>query len=879
MSLWRQLTRGFRGLVHRDAAERDIADEVEHFFDEAARSLEGDGLSPDQARRAVRRDLGTAASVHEEVRSHGWEHVVETVVADLRYGARRLRRSPGFATVTILTLALGIGTSTAMFSAAKPTLLDRLPYPNAERIVTIWDHGVDDSLLEVTFGTYREVAARSRSFDASAVFASWSPSLTGRGDAERLDGQRVSAAYFDVLGIKPAVGRAFTSSDDRPNGPKVVVLGAALWRRRFDADPALVGRQIILDDDLYTVVGVMPDRFENVVAESVDVWRPLQYDDALPSFQGREWGHHLRMIARLRADTALDQAGLELARVANEVVPEYARPPWAALRQGLVVTTLADEVTRSVRPALVALVGAVGILLLISSVNVTNLLLGRGSQRRPELAMRMALGASRPRLIRQLLIETILLALPGSALGLAIAAAIIPAVIALAPASLPRTGAIGIDGNVLGFAIGLSLIVALAAGMLPALHWSRGSAHQALRLVRFETGHHLTRRALVVAEVALAVVLLASAGLLLRSLRHLLAVSPGFDSSNVITMQVQTSGRRVDTESRHRFFSRALDEVSRVPGVVTAAFTSQLPLAGEISEFGVTLESNSDPSQGGFPAFSYAVTPSYLETMRIPLRRGRFLDQGDRANASPAVVISESLATKLPLTDPIGQRLRIGPLDRPPYTVVGVVGDVKQVALSVDRSGAVYITNEQWSLGDNALTLVARTTGDPAALTSAIRTAISSVDNNQPIGRVAAMHDLVLASTGHRRFALALFQAFSTTALILAALGLYGVLAGGVQERTREIGIRAVLGASPPAILALVLRQGLMLTVLGAAIGLGVAAAASQAVESLLFGISRLDPTTYIAATALILGVSAVAAGVPARRAASVDAAVALRAE
>jgi putative ABC transport system permease protein len=879
MSLWRHLTRGVRGLVYRDATDRDLADEVQHFFDEATRSLETDGLSPEQARRAVRRDLGTMAAAHEQVRSHGWEHFVETVIADLRYGARRLRGSPGFATVTILTLALGIGVSTAMFSAAKPTLIDRLPYPDAERIVTLWDHGLDDSPLEVTFGTYREVTTRSRSFVAVAVFASWSPSLTGHGDAERVDGQRVSAAYFDVVGVRPAIGRAFAAADDRPNGPKVVVVSDAFWRRRFGADPTLVGRQITLDDDLYTVLGVMPGRFENVVAESADVWRPLQYDDGLPSFQGREWGHHLRMVARLRADTALDQATLEVDRITNQVLPEFPRPPWAALAQSFIVRRLGDEVTQPVMPALIALIGAVGILLLIASVNVTNLLLGRGSQRRPELAMRVALGASRPQLIRQLLIETILLALPGSALGLAIAAAIIPAVIALAPPSLPRTSAIGLDGTVLGFAIGLSLAVALAAGILPAIHWSRGSALEGLRLVRFETGHHLTRRILVVAEVALAVVLLASAGLLLRSLQHLLAVSPGFDAANLVTMQVQT-GPRLDSESRLRFFARALEEVNRVPGVVTAAFTSQLPLGSEISEFGVSLESNSDSrSQGVFPAFSYAVTPAYLETMRIPLHRGRFLDHRDRAKAPPVVAISESLAKQLPMADPIGQRIHIGPVDRPPYTIVGVVGDVKQVALSVDRSDAVYIATEQWSLTDNALTLVARTAGDPAPLTSAIRNTISSVDSNQPIARIATMDDLVLASTGHRRFAFALFQAFSIAALILAALGLYGILAGGVHERTREIGIRAVLGASPPAILALVLRQGLILTALGVAIGLAVAVAASQAVESLLFGISRLDVTTYVAVTILILGVSLFAAGIPARRAASVDAAVALRSE
>ena len=879
MSLWRRLARGLHALAHRNAADRDLADEVAHFFDEAAQSYEGRGLSPEETRRAIRMELGTVATVHEQVRSQGWEHVVETMVADLRYGARRLRNSPGFAAVTILTLALGIGASTAMFSAAKPTLLDRLPYPHADRIVTIWDRGGDGSLLEVTFGTFRELAERSPSFDAMAVFATWTPSLTGQGNAERLEGQRVTASYFDILGVAPTIGRAFTDSDDRPNAPKVVILSDGIWRRRFAGDPALIGQPITLDDERYTVIGVMPSRFENVLAPATDVWRPLQYDRSLPSHQGREWGHHLRMIARLRIGSELKRAAAELDSVAQTVLPEFARPSWASLTQGLVVSTLRDEVTRGVRAALFAVLGAVGILLLISSVNVTNLLLGRGSQRRPELAMRMALGASRRRLIRQLLLESALLALPGSALGLAIAAAIIPALIALAPAGLPRTNAIGIDGTVFGFAVGLAFVITLAAGLVPALQASRGSAQEGLQRLRVNVGHHFTRRTLVVAEVALAVVLLAGAGLLLRSLQNLLAVSPGFEMSQLVTMQVQT-GRRLDKDATHRFFATALDAVRRVPGVTAAAFTNQLPLAPEISEFGVALESSADDkAQGGNPAFRYAVTPGYLETMAIPLRRGRLLNQHDTATAAPVVVISESLAKALPVADPIGQRLHIGPIDRPPYTVVGIVGDVKQVALSVDRSDAVYMTNEQSPFNETALTLVTRGHGDVAALTPAIRSAITAVDKNHPISRIATMNDLVLASTADRRFALALFQAFSIVALILAALGLYGVLSASVTERFREFGVRTALGAAPGDILRLVLRQGIALTSLGLAIGLAAAIAASQSLESLLFGLSRLDAPTYVGVTALILGVATVIAAMPARRAASVDAVIALRSE
>ena len=639
MSLWRHLTRGLFRLTRADAAEREIADEVEHFFDEAARAFEAQGLSPDEARRAMAIQLGTTASVRERVRSHGWEHTVETVFADLRYGARRLLGNPGFTTVTVLTLALGIGASVAMFSAAKPTLIDALPYPEPDRIVTVWDHASDGSLLEVTFGTYRELDERSRSLDRAAVFGSWSPSFTGRGEAERVDGQRVSADYFDVLGVRPAVGRDFEPTDDRPGGLKVVILSDALWHRRFGGDPSIVGSQIQLDDEPYTVIGVMPRGFENVLAPSADAWRPLQYDASLPSFEGREWGHHLRLVARLGGGIDLDAARRELEDIAGGPIAEFSRPPWAMVGQGFVVTSLNEDVMRSMKPALLAVLGAVVILLLVASVNVTNLLLGRSRQRRSELAMRLALGASRPRLVRQLLTETVLLALPGGGLGVVVAAAATPVLIALVPAEMPRHDGIGLDGTVLTFALGLTFTVALAAGLLPALEATRG-AHDGLQRLRPVTGRPTTRRVLVVVEVALAAVLLVSAGLLLRSLNNLFAVSLGFDRARVLTMQVQTSGRRLDRDATHRFFAQALDAVRQVPGVTAAAFTSQLPFGGEISEYGVTLESSSDTAPGGNPAFRYAVSPGYLETLRIPLIHGRLLDRRDTANAPPVVVIS-----------------------------------------------------------------------------------------------------------------------------------------------------------------------------------------------------------------------------------------------
>ncbi|HET9983747.1 MAG TPA: ABC transporter permease [Longimicrobiales bacterium] len=883
MSLWRQLTRGLRVLVRRDAADRDLADEVQHYFEEATAALVASGLAPDEARRAARLELGDMLSVREEVRRSGWEDEVATLLADLRYGARRLRSSPGFAAVAVLTLALGIGASTAIFSAVNPILFEPLPYADAERIVMVWDHGPDGSRLPVTFGTYREVAERSRSFEALAAMKQWQPALTGPAEPERLEGQRVSAGYFRALGVRPALGREFQASDDRVNGPNVVILSDALWRRRFGGDRAIVGRQVRLDDESFTVVGVMPRAFENVPSAEAQLWAPLQYDASLP-FDGREWGHHLRMVGRLRPGVGRDEARRELDRIARFPVPERPRPTWASLQQGLVVNALQDDVTESVRPALLAVLGAVLLVLLIACVNVTNLLLARGAQRRGEFAVRVALGAGRRRMMRQLLTESLLLAALGGAVGMAVAQLGVRALVALSPPELPRVEAIRLDGAVFAFAVGVTTLIGLLVGLIPAIHASRSDPHAGMQRSSRRTvgGHQLTRRTLVVAEVALALVLLVSAGLLLRSLERLFSIDPGFEPSRLLTMQVQTSGHRFDRDATHRFFADALDAVRRVPGVAGASFTSQLPLSGNDDVYGVHFESSPTVSpEADNGAFRYAVLPGYFETMAIPLRRGRLLDAHDVAGSPPVVLVSESLAkSKLPGVDPVGQRLRIGPSDGPWATIVGVVGDVRQTSLAVGQTDAVYIPTVQWPVFvDNALWLVVRARGDAAALAPAVKQAIWSVDKDQPIVRVATMDDRLAGTAADRRFALIVFEAFGLVALLLAATGIYGVLSGSVAERMREIGVRSALGASRRDILALVLGQGMALSVVGVLIGVSGAAAASRALVTLLFGVSRLDPVTYLGVVALLLGVSALACALPAWRAARVDPSMTLRAE
>jgi putative ABC transport system permease protein len=552
---------------------------------------------------------------------------------------------------------------------------------------------------------------------------------------------------------------------------------------------------------------------------------------------------------------------------------------------GFLVSPLHSDLTQSVRPALLVLLGAVLLVLMIAAVNVTNLLLARGAQRRAEFAMRLAIGASRGRLIRQLLTESLLLSFVGGVLGIAVAQAGVKALIALSPVGLPRANAIQLDLTAFSFGLIITTFVGLIVGLSPALHASRKDPLETIQQNSRSTagGYHLLRRTLVVSEVALALVLLIGAGLLLRSLHRIFSIDPGFDGSNLLTMQVQESGHRYDADAdRNRFFAQALDAVRDVPGVESAAFTSQLPLSGDFETFGVQFEKH--PNEMSDAAYRYAVSPDYFQTMHIPLLRGRLLTEQDRVGAPMAVLISVSFAKRMfPNEDPIGHRLRSGPAmghDELPWaTVVGVVGDVKQTSLGFDQPYAFYTTSPQWFWVDTAQSLVVRTHGNAAALVPALRAAIWSVDKDQPIVRVATMEKLLATSEAERHFALILFEVFGIVALILVASGIYGILAGSVTERTREIGIRTALGASRHQILSLILSQGVRLTVCGIAIGIVGALLTSQTLTTLLFGVSHLDPVTYAAVIALLFTVAIIACWIPAWRAAHVDPSITLRAE
>jgi putative ABC transport system permease protein len=882
-----------RNLGRREAVDAEIDAELRSHMEMAAEALVSQGMSENEARRAVRLRFGNPVSLHEKTTSADAALGLSSVWADARFGFRQLRRAPGFALTSIAVLALGIGACTAIFSAVNPILFEPLPYPHASRILTIWST-FEGARSRIAFGNWREISERNHTFEALAAYEPWQPVLVGGAQPERLNGQSVSASYLHALGVEPWLGRDLLPTEDRFHGPKVAILSYRLWQRRFGGDRGIVGGAVTLDGDRYTVIGVMPARFENVLSPQTDIWTPLDYDtQALATdFESGEWGNHLYLVGRVRSGVSREAAMRDLQTIAADPVPQYKRPPWANLHHGLIVDALQADITREVRPALLAVMGAVLLVLLMAGVNVTNLQLARGAQREGEFAMRVTLGAGRMRVVRQLVTESLLLAGLGGAVGVGIAVAGVRALVALSPPGLPRIDAVRFSGAAFFFALAVSTLVGVAAGLVPALQASREElrANAQRNTARTTRSDSWTRRTLVVTEMALALVLLAGAGLLLRSMQQLLAVDPGFDPAHVLTIQINTRGHEFDdtaaapdagTRARRRFFAQALDAVRRVPGVTAAGLTTNLPLTDDAVIYGTYgAHFENDPPQGGTDVFRYVVSPSYCEAMHIPLRSGRFLGEQDSADAPPAVLISKSLErSQFPGQDAIGKRVHVGPMDRPWFTVVGVVGDVKQNSLALDEPNAVYLTEEQSWFADDTMSVVVRARGDAAALVPEVENAIWSVDKDQALVRVATMDSLMAAGAATRRFVLILFEAFALVALLLAATGIYGVLSGSVAERRREIGVRAALGASRGDILGLVLRRGMKMAAAGAAVGVCAAVASSHVLTSLLFGVSRLDPLTYLAVTMLLLAVAGAACVIPAARALGVNPVEALRSE
>ena len=805
---------------------------------------------------------------------------VRTFLHDLRYGFRQLARSPGFTLLSILTLALGIGATTAIFSVVNPILFRALPYPDADRIVHAAERSKEGTDAGTGYATFLDVQRMATSFQAIAVSSQWQPTLQGRGDPERLDGQRVTQAFFSVLGVHPFLGRDFTAEENVRGRHHVTILSHGLWQRRFGGDPGILGRQVTFDGIAYTVVGVMPRSFESLLAPGAQLWAPLGYDVSLP------WAcrtcHHLVEVARLKPGVTPERARRELDLISARLVAQY---PHEYEAPGMIVVPLRTVVTGEVRPGLLAVLGAVGFVLLIACANVSGLLLGRSMQREGEFAIRGALGAGRRRVVRQLLTESVVLSALGGAAGVGLAWLGVKGLVALAPATLPRLTRIGIDGRVLGFTAALSLATGLLFGLVPALAASRRDLFTALRPGGRHTGQRsrrLARSVLVAGEVALSLMLLVGAGLLLRSLDRLLAVNPGFAPSGLLTMEVQTTGARYkDDGPTWDFFARAQEAVKAVPGVEAAGWTSQLPLGGNWDRYGVQIEGKllANPEEAP-SAERFAVSGEYLQAMRIPLRRGRMIAGTDVANSPPVVLINETLArVGWAGEDPIGKRVQVGGPDRPWRTVVGIVGDVHHTSLDEKQAPQLYLPEIQWQSADGAMVLAARTRGDPATLAPTVRAAIRSVDPTLPILHTATMDQLVSAAAQSRRFAFVIFQVFAAVALLLAAAGIYGVLAGSVTERTREIGIRTALGASRRGVLSLVVRQGLLLTGAGLVLGTAGALALSRLLDRMLFGVGARDPVTFIAVLLVLLVVALAACWAPAWRATRVSPLEALRGE
>ncbi len=805
---------------------------------------------------------------------------MSTLLSDVRFAFRQLARSPGFSLLAILTLALGIGATTAIYSVVSPVLFRPLPYPSAERIMTLSERGKDESGSNTGYATFLDVERMSSSFESIAAMSSWQPTLQGGGDPERLSGQRVTRGFFSVLGVRPALGRDFSAEENIRGKHFVVMLSHGLWQRRFGADPSVLGRPVTFNGIAYTVVGVLPKAFESLLSPGAAIWAPLAYETSLP------WAcrtcRHLRAIGRLKESVTPASAGRELDVISGRLVAEH---PTDYSATGMRVVPLQDRLTREVRPALLAVLGAVALVLLIACANVSALLLGRAIQREGEFAIRGALGAGKSRVVRQLLTESVLLSMLGGAAGIALAYWGVQGLAALAPPSLPRFSAIGIDGGVLLFTAALSVATGIAFGLVPAFATARPELFAALRPGGRTTGlrsRRLARATLVAGEIALALMLLFGAGLLMRSLHRLLSVDPGFDPAGLLTMEVQTTGPRYQEDPAIRaFFDRARDAVREVPGVDHAGWTSQLPLGGNFDRYGVRIEGVVLANPANAPdADRYAVTPGYLEAMRIPLQRGRAITDADGTEAPKIVLINQTFAAVAwPNSDPIGAKVQLGGPERPWRTVVGIVGDVRHTSLDEKLAPQIYLPEAQWFSADDAMVLTVRTHGDPVPLAGAIRAAIRSVDPTLPILHVATMEDVVSATAQQRRFAFVLFQVFAVVALLLAAAGIYGVLAGSVTERTRELGIRAALGASRNGLLALVVRQGLALTVTGLAVGALGSLLLSRFLQRLLFGVGAQDPLTFAGVVVVLLAVALTACWAPAWRATRVSPLEAIRGE
>ncbi len=807
---------------------------------------------------------------------------MHTLLQDLRYAVRMLAKDPGFTAVAVLTLALGIGANTAVFTLVNAVLLRDLPYPEADRLVRIFHAypGIGLPRATVSPAGFLEYVSNVKSYTHFAASSGYRApqNLTGAGLPERVRCVKASAAFFPALGIAPELGRTFSADEEQPGKNRVAVLSHALWRQRFAGDAGIVGKTIRLDAANYTVIGVMPAGFQ--APPNTDLWVPIAFTPA----DAGEFTEYLDVVGRLRRGVTPQQAQAELDSLSQEIRHKYAK-----LFEGdtsgwhIVLHPLREITVGEIRPALLVLWGAVGFVLLIACANLMNLLLARCAVRQKEIAVRVALGAGRFRLMRQLLTESVVLSLAGGGVGILLAFWGLDGVLRLVPVDLPSFAVVQVDTRALLYTAGLSILTGFLFGLLPAFVATRFSVGQALKEGGQTTGRaagrHRLLATLVTAEVTLSLVLLAGAGLMLRSFTRLLRSSPGFVPQSVLTMNVALPEAKYGTNAQMvSFYTRVLERLGNLPGVASAAAGSSLPL---LSNSTASFQIQGKPWSPSPHAFTDTVSPDYFRALAIPLLRGRAFEPRD-THGSSLVALVDEIAAEMYWhgENPLGQHVSFqGSPDQPMWLeIVGVVGSVRHgSALAPVRKGHLYLPQAQTPTRWAAL--VVRTSGDPALLASAVRQEVLAVDSEQPTFDIKTMQAVLSESVSQPRFNMVLLSIFGGLSLVLAAAGIYGVISYSVSQRTREIGIRMALGAQPRDVRALVVRQGLRLVLIGSVLGTAAALAATRLISNLLFGTRPTDPVTYVGVTLLLGAVAWFACWVPARRAARVDPTVALRYE
>jgi putative ABC transport system permease protein len=809
---------------------------------------------------------------------------MDGLLKDLRYGVRSLLRSPGFTLVAVITLALGIGANTAIFSVVYSVLLKPLPFPNPERIVVLWgdDRAEGDARSQVSHTDIVDYRTQSSSFEAVSTFTSWTPLLSGIGSTDRIRGALVGDDFFKVLGTQPLLGRAFVPEDQLEGNDRVVVLSDQLWRQHFNSDPQVIGKSVLLNLRPHVVVGVMPPDFSSLppalIGKPALLYRPV----AETAEEKQRSARHLRSIGRLKEGISLTQAQADISLIAKRL--ETAHPE-SNTNWGIHLVGLQQDNVRDLRTSLWLMLGAVAFVLLIACANVANLLLARSTMRSTEISIRAALGAPRWRLVRQSFVESLVLALTGAGLGLLLAVWGIDVVKKVGGKMLLQLQNVELSWQALGFTLGLSVLTASICGLVPALQGTKTDLTEALKAEGRNPGSGMRRArfrsGLVVSEIAFALVLLMCAGLLVRSVSRLQNVDTGFDYSHSLKMDLGLPAVKYSTdEKKIAFYQELTARVRAIPGVTYAGATTPLPSAGGFDMTSIEIEGQPFPPGQEPDVDRYIVTPGYLDAMSIPLRRGRTLIEQDVQNTDLVMLVSQQLADRFwPNHDPIGKRIKLpwnpGREDEPWRTVVGVVGGVKQYGPDKPNVMGLYVPYAQYPVP--FMSLVVRTSGEPAEMIGSVRQVIQGLDPDQVPTDVATMEQVMADSIQTRRFSMTLLGAFAALALLLAAIGIYGVMSYAVAQRTHEVGIRMALGARSADVLGLILRSALGVTMIGIVTGGVGAFGLTRLLKSLLFGVEPTDIPTFIAVCGILTAVAFVACYLPARRATKVDPLVALR--